>query len=111
MGGPILPLCARFRFGFVLSVDNRIGFRRSGCDRSRIFNRGFPFQHCEQSLNDGRNQEIAVNLNLSERTVRNYLLRIFDKFGISSRVELALYAFSGVEGMAPSVGTRAVRTD
>jgi len=28
----------------------------------------------------------------------NYLIRIFDKLGISSRVELVLYAFSGTEG-------------
>jgi hypothetical protein len=51
-----------------------------------------------------RNQEIALKLNLSEHTVRNYLLRIFDKLGISSRVELVLYAFSGVEGSAVPVG-------
>jgi DNA-binding CsgD family transcriptional regulator len=51
-----------------------------------------------------RNQEIALKLNLSEPTVRNYLLRIFDKLGISSRAELVLYAFSGVEGSAVSVG-------
>jgi two-component system, NarL family, nitrate/nitrite response regulator NarL len=44
-----------------------------------------------------RNQEIAFRLNLSEHTVRNYLIRIFDKLGISSRVELVLYAFSGTE--------------
>jgi DNA-binding CsgD family transcriptional regulator len=48
-----------------------------------------------------RNQGISVKLNLSEHTIRNYLLRIFDKLGISSRVELVLYAFSGVEGIAP----------
>lgn len=52
-------------------------------------------------VTDGmRNQEIADKLNLSEHTVRNYMLRIFDKLGISSRVELVLYAFSGVEEMA-----------
>ena len=45
-----------------------------------------------------RNQEIAVKLNLREHTVRNYLFRIFEKLGISSRVELVLYAFSEVEG-------------
>jgi len=44
-----------------------------------------------------RNQEIALKLNLSEHTVRNYLIRIFDKLGISSRVELVLYALSGAE--------------
>jgi two-component system, NarL family, nitrate/nitrite response regulator NarL len=44
-----------------------------------------------------RNQEIANKLNLSEHTVRNYLIRIFDKLGISSRVELVLYAVSNNE--------------
>jgi DNA-binding CsgD family transcriptional regulator len=53
------------------------------------------------------NQEISLKLNLSEHTVRNYLLRIFDKLGISSRVELVLYAFSGVEGVTAPVGSNA----
>ena len=54
-----------------------------------------------------RNQEIALQLNLTEHTVRNYMLRIFDKLGISSRVELVLYAFSGAEGMADPPAPRA----
>ena len=54
-----------------------------------------------------RNQEIALQLHLSEHTVRNYLLRIFDKLGISSRVELVLYAFSGAEGIAAPLAARA----
>jgi len=41
-----------------------------------------------------RNLEIAKQLNVSEHTVRNYLFRIFEKLGVSSRVELVLYAFS-----------------
>ncbi len=36
------------------------------------------------------NRGIAVQLNLSEHTVRNYLFRIFDKLGVSNRVELTL---------------------
>jgi two-component system nitrate/nitrite response regulator NarL len=44
-----------------------------------------------------RNQEIAVKLNLREHTVRNYMLRIFDKLGVSSRIELVLYALSEPE--------------
>ena len=37
------------------------------------------------------NRDISQQLNLSEHTVRNYLFRIFNKVGISSRLELALY--------------------
>jgi|SRR5271170_68999 len=39
------------------------------------------------------NREIAHRLNLTEHTVKNYLFRIFDKLGVSSRVEVVLYAF------------------
>jgi two-component system, NarL family, nitrate/nitrite response regulator NarL len=37
------------------------------------------------------NREIALKLGLTEHTVSNYLFRIYNKLGISSRVELALY--------------------
>ncbi len=40
------------------------------------------------------NREIAGRLHLTEHTVKNYLFRIFDKLGVSSRVEVVLYAFS-----------------
>jgi DNA-binding NarL/FixJ family response regulator len=40
------------------------------------------------------NREIARELSLSEHTIKKYLFRIFDKVGISSRVELVLYALS-----------------
>jgi len=46
-------------------------------------------------VSDGlSNREVAVELGLSEHTIKKYLLRIFDKLGISSRVELVLYAMS-----------------
>ncbi|QNI33473.1 hypothetical protein H7849_05865 [Alloacidobacterium dinghuense] len=34
------------------------------------------------------NREIAKSLGLSEHTVKNYLFRVYDKLGVSSRVEL-----------------------
>jgi DNA-binding NarL/FixJ family response regulator len=37
------------------------------------------------------NREISLQLGLSEHTVRNYLFRVFDKLGVSTRVELVLY--------------------
>jgi DNA-binding NarL/FixJ family response regulator len=40
------------------------------------------------------NKEIAQRLKLSEHTVKNYIFRIFDKLGVSTRVEMVLYAFS-----------------
>jgi len=38
------------------------------------------------------NRHVAEELDLSEHTIKKYLFRIFDKLGISSRVELVLYA-------------------
>lgn len=38
------------------------------------------------------NRQIAEELSLSENTIKKYMFRIFDKLGISNRVELVLYA-------------------
>ena len=40
------------------------------------------------------NREVASRLKLSEHTIKNYLFRIYNKLGISSRVELVLYTSS-----------------
>jgi DNA-binding NarL/FixJ family response regulator len=40
------------------------------------------------------NREVARELNLKENTVKKSLLRIYDKLGVSNRVELVLYALS-----------------
>ncbi len=60
------------------------------------------------------NREIAERLELTEHTVKNYLFRIFDKLGVSSRVEVVLYALGSgdsrpdgpVNGRKPSAASR-----
>ena len=67
------------------------------------------------------NHEIAERLGLSKHTVKNYLFRIFDKLGVSNRVELLFLALSeggrsqpdrnpgrGVHGVGPSNHTQSV---
>ena len=39
-----------------------------------------------------QNKEIGIKLLISEQTVKNHLHNIFDKLGVSDRLELALYA-------------------
>lgn len=52
-------------------------------------------QSLVQLVTEGRsNKDISRELHLSEHTVRNYLFRIFNKLGTSSRLELALYALN-----------------
>jgi two-component system, NarL family, nitrate/nitrite response regulator NarL len=39
-----------------------------------------------------RNKEIAVYLGTSEQVIKNYLRKVYDKLGVSDRLELALYS-------------------
>ncbi len=49
------------------------------------------------------NREIACKLGLSEHTVKNHLFRVFEKLGISSRVELVAYALNSSKRVAEVV--------
>jgi DNA-binding NarL/FixJ family response regulator len=40
-----------------------------------------------------RNEEIARRLGIGEKTVRNHLTGVFDKLGVSGRLELVVYAY------------------
>jgi DNA-binding NarL/FixJ family response regulator len=54
-------------------------------------------------LQGWRNREIALHLSITEQTVKNHLRTIFDKVGVSDRLELVLYAIHhGLE--LPPVG-------
>jgi DNA-binding NarL/FixJ family response regulator len=41
-----------------------------------------------------RNRDMALQLNLSEQTVKHHLNHIFDKLSVTSRLQLAAYAFN-----------------
>ena len=57
-----------------------------------------------QLVAEGRtNRDISRELHLSEHTVRNYLFRIFNKLGVSTRLELAVYALNQRDNNAASL--------
>ncbi len=51
-----------------------------------------------------KNSEIGTALGVTEHTVRNYLYRIFEKLGLSSRVELVLHALTEEQNSPPAHG-------
>ena len=51
---------------------------------------------------DMRNHEIALKLGLTDHTVRNYIVQIFEKLGVTTRVGLVLYALG-----EPAINERA----
>ena len=60
-----------------------------------------------RSLSEGlTNREIAAELKLSEHTVKNYLFRIFDKLGVSSRTELLYLTMSNSQAQPPRAASR-----
>jgi DNA-binding NarL/FixJ family response regulator len=69
-------------------------------------------------LADGMsNYELATVLRLSEHTIKNHLFRIYDKLGVSNRMEAVLYALTPrntlpakVAGDKPSNKIRMIRT-
>ena len=44
------------------------------------------------------NGEVAQRLSLSRHTVKNHLFRVFEKLGVSTRIELVLYVLSKDQG-------------
>jgi two-component system, NarL family, nitrate/nitrite response regulator NarL len=62
-------------------------------------------QEVVQSLSEGlTNQEIAERLGLSQHTVKNYLFRVFDKLGVSNRIELLFMTLSEQNSLPTTAG-------
>ncbi len=40
-----------------------------------------------------RNEEVARRLGITEKTVRNHLTGVFEKLGVSGRLELVVFAY------------------
>jgi DNA-binding NarL/FixJ family response regulator len=53
-----------------------------------------------------KNKEMAEKMFISEQTVKNHLHNIFDKLGVSDRLELALYAIHKGLHLAGDAGAR-----
>src|SRR4029077_6843259 len=51
-------------------------------------------QVAESAAQGQSNKQIANRLGLSEHTIKNYLIRIFEKLGVSNRIELLFQLFS-----------------
>ena len=59
-------------------------------------------QVIQQLASGMTNREIAHALDLSPHTVKNYLFRIFDKLGVSSRTELLYLTMNNSQAQPPS---------
>ena len=71
------------------------------------------FQVVGAIVDGATNKDIGRSFGLSEQTVKNHLSHIYDKLGVSSRLELALYAVhhrllaSGAPNRAPATRSAA----
>jgi two-component system, NarL family, nitrate/nitrite response regulator NarL len=57
-------------------------------------------QVAERAAQGYSNKQIADQFRLSEHTVKNYLSRVFEKLGVSSRFELLFLLFNGGNGLS-----------
>ena len=70
---------------------------RAGADRGGKMRERSPLSQREREIvslvaQGFKNKEMAEKMFISEQTVKNHLHNIFDKLGVSDRLELALYA-------------------
>ena len=81
-------------------VIRRLAKKGPGCNGSSrlgVRDQGAALSHREREIvvlvaQGFKNKEMAERMFISEQTVKNHLHNIFDKLGVSDRLELALYA-------------------
>ena len=78
--------------GFVLeALINPLPIETSGLPSSRPLSKRE--EEIAHMVAEGfSNRQISERMDLSEHTIKNYLFRVFEKLGVSTRVELTLYA-------------------
>jgi DNA-binding NarL/FixJ family response regulator len=79
--------------------------------QNRAFSGGRPLSNRETEIAhlvaEGlSNRQISNRLQLSEHTIKNYLFRVFEKLGVQTRVELALYALDRQPMRSPNSRAR-----
>jgi DNA-binding NarL/FixJ family response regulator len=80
----------RDRFSDVLSAMRRPAVPAEVPPSATLTRR--ELQVVEAIVGGASNRDISTQLGMSEQTVKNHLSSIFDKLGVSNRLELALYA-------------------
>jgi two-component system, NarL family, nitrate/nitrite response regulator NarL len=90
-------MAGRFWVGRKRVTDLAATLRELSADRPRIGRRQFGLTPRELEiigviLGGYSNNDIAVSFSISEKTVKHHLTNIFDKLGVSNRLELALFA-------------------
>ena len=80
----------RDRFSDVLDALRRTAEPKSVPPAATLTRRELQIVSC--IVAGASNRDISTQLGVSEQTVKNHLSTIFDKIGVSTRLELALYA-------------------
>ena len=80
-----------------LNLATRLILLLEDCETDLVTHGSSLLSKCEEDfvalVADGlTNRQISEQLKLSEHTVKNYLFKVFEKLGISTRVELVLHA-------------------
>jgi DNA-binding CsgD family transcriptional regulator len=81
-----------------------------GAEKIRLLSQR-ELQVAECAAQGQSNKQIADHLGLSEHTIKNYLVRIFEKLGVANRFELLFLLFKECNAQAPGRGGAAFSSE